>query len=280
MLLYSEGGFMGYLKEDIIILKDRIANYNVYRYYKAFMKGYINKGVDLSYDENMTNVIEAVANDYSSMQIPEYIVKDVAYSPEELDSIAKTFGPLFNGTSHFVFHNMLDKKIIDPSHPIGMSDMTNREVYLPKYESAEDIINAIYQIVHVIAYQGDQRIVFLELFPQVFRLIAADLLDEIIKDGNYLKSTLKDQLDSLVYNIYLNLLYPSLTPILMPYSVGLYLANEIYLDYKNDLGNFYSGFNSVISKKISTEEYLKSIGAAMSLENIEKIKEHHQIILK
>lgn len=272
---------MGNLQSDIRILKDRIANYGVYRYYKLFMKRYISMGADLSYDRNMTDVIEAVVEDYSAMQIPEHIVKDVAYSPEELDSIAKKiFGPLFKGSSQFIFRNMLDKKIIDPGQPIGMSDMTNREVYLPEYESAQDLINAIYQIVHVIAYQGDQRIVFLELFPQAFKLIVADYFDGIIKNGNYFKGTLKEQLDSFVYNIYLNLLYPSLTPIFMPYSVGLYLANEVYQNYKNNPEDFIEGFNAVTSKDISTEEYLTRIGANMSLENIEKIKEHHQIILK
>lgn len=268
-------------RADLIRFGDRIKNRNIYRDYKDFMKRYISLGEDLSYNKRMEDVIEAIAVDYAEMQIPESKMIYVPSSPEELDTIAKEkISPYFKGSSHFIFRNMISKKIIDPTIPIDMSDLLNREVYLQKYETADDLIAAIYQIIHIIAYQGDKRMVYLETFPQAFKLIVADILDEMVDDGNFVDCTMKNQIMELVYNIYINYLYPSITPILMPYSVGLYLANEIYLNYKNNPEKFVEGFNAVTSKEISTEDYLKSIGADMSLENVEKIKEHHQIILK
>lgn len=266
---------------DLVILREKIANYPVYSAYKKVQKSYMKKGSDLSYDDELVDVIEDISLLYSSLFIPTIESKDMEVSSTELDEFAqKEIGRLFKEHSYFLFRNLLKNKVIDSSSLVGTADLENQQVLSAKYESYEDLIETIYNLMHVIMYQGDKKMVYLDLFPQVFKLITASKLDSKFANSSYFKSVAYEQLDSLNYNIYINLLYPSLTPIFMPYSVGMYLAYEVFLKYQEDEEAFKYYLNEIIKNNISTEEYLKRIGADMSLNNIDKIYEHHQMLIK
>lgn len=266
---------------DLVILREKIANYPVYSAYKKVQKSYLARGLDLSYDEEFVDVIEKIAEPYSKLKLQTTPIPDSERDKDTLDTFAKKeIGVLFKEYSHILFGTLLKNKVIDDKSLVSSANLEKQEITLTKYDTDEDLIDAIYQLIHIIMYEGDKRMVYLDLFPQVFKLITASKLDEKYGTSNFFKGVAVDQLDSLNYNIYLNLLYPSLTPILMPYSLGMYLANEVFLKYQEDSKEFVYYLNEIIKRNISTENYLKMIDASMSLDNIDKIYKHHQMMTK
>ena len=196
---------------------EKIRNYDLYRTYRAFMQQMQNNNMDLTYPSRYVDAIEEAI--YRIPEIDKLAVEcnDEDRTPQELDEIAiKNFRDIFNGPSMFIFRSLVRNKTIDPSFPFDASDLENRKIILKKYDKLSDLMTLFYEILHILIYQKNKKIAELELFPQAFKLIVADYLDTITKDGNFVTSTLSTQIEEFKYNNYINLLYPSLTPVILP----------------------------------------------------------------
>lgn len=260
---------------------EKIKNYNLYRTYKAFMDKMNSKDMDLTYPDEYIDAIEEAISKISMIQFPIIECNDETREDIELDQIALVnFNELFNGSSNFIFRSLMKNKIIDPSFPFAASDIENRSVVLKSYDTLSDLTTLFYEILHILVYQKNKKVVELEIFPQAFKLIVADYLDTLSHDGNFVASTLSTQIAEFGYNNYVNLLYPSLTPVFLPYTIGSYLANEVYLAYKKDPEEFRSRLNKILAGVLSIPDYLELIGSSLTVENVDKVIENYQIVLK
>ena len=265
----------------VSLTAEKIRNYDLYRTYKAFMKKMQSKNMDLTYPEVYVDTVEEAIYRIPEIDNPTIEINDEARDPKELDEIAtKNFDEFFNGPSIFIFRSLLRSKIIDPDSPFDASDLETRNIILKHYDKLSDLMTLFYEMLHILVYQKNKKVVESEIFPQAFKLIVADYLDSITKDGNFVTSTLSTQIEEFKYNNYVNLLYPSLTPVFLPYTIGSYLANEVYLAYKNDREEFISHFKKILEGYLSIPDYLELIGASLTEENVDKIIENYQIVLK
>lgn len=265
----------------VFVPYEKIKNYNLYRTYKAFMDQMNSKKMDLTYPEEYVDTIEKAIYRIPEVKNLNLECNDEVRYENELDEIAiKNFSELFNGPSNFIFRSLMKSKTVDSEYPFAASDIENRSVMLKSYETLSDLMVLFYEILHILVYQKNKKVLELELFPQAFKLIIADYLDTITKDGNFVTSTLSTQIEEVKYNYYINLLYPSLTPVFLPYTIGSYLANEIYLAYKKDREAFKSHLNKILEGTLSIPDYLELIGASLTEENVDKVIENYQIVLK
>lgn len=283
MLLYSlkKGDYMLINGKNVNITYEKIKNYNLYRTYKAYMKKMQSKNMDLTYPDQYVDVIEEVIFRITELESSEIECNDESRISKELDEIAvKNFSEFFNGPSMFIFRNLVKSKNIDPDFPFDACDLETRNIILKHYESLGDLRALFYQMLHILVYQKNKKVVESEIFPQAFKLIIADYLDSITEEGKFVKSTLSTQIEEFKYNNYVNLLYPSLTPVFLPYAIGSYLGNEVYLAFKKDREGFISHFKKILDGYLSIPDYLELIGSALTEENIDKVIENYQIVLK
>lgn len=260
---------------------EKIRNYDLYRTYKVFMQQMQNKNMNLTYPEKYVDTIEQAIYRMPEINPLNPECNDEVRRANELDEIAiKNFSDIFNGPSMFIFRSLMKSKTIDSEFPFAASDIENRTIMLKSYETLSDLMVLFYEILHILVYRNNKKVVELELFPQAFKLIVADYLDTITKDGNFVTSTLSTQIEEFKYNNYINLLYPSLTPVILPYTIGSYLANEIYLAYKKDREEFEIHFNKILEGALSIPDYLELIGASLTEENVDKVIENYKIVLK
>ena len=260
---------------------EKVKNFNLYRTYKAFMDSMNRKQMDLSYPEEYVDTIEEAIYRVPEVRSLNLECNDELRTPKELDEIAmKNFNDLFNGPSNFIFRSLMKSKTVDPNYPFDASDLENRTIMLKSYDYLGDLMMLFYEMLHILVYQKNKKVVELEILPQAFKLIVADYLDSITKEGNFVTSTLSTQIEEFKYNNYVNLLFPSLTPVFLPYTIGSYLANEVYLAYKKDPEEFRTHLNKILEEVLSIPDYLALIGSSLTEENVDKVIENYKIVLK
>ncbi len=258
---------------------NKLKKHPEYRFYKMFMKTMLKKRMDLTYSDEYVDAIEEAIYSVGEKTFKEIECEEIKMTPKELDEIAlSNFASFFNGPSNFMFRSLLNNKSV--SCMGDLCDLENRNIYLQSYERLSDLESLFYQMLRILIYRNNKHIVNLEIFPQAFKLIVAEYLDSVYPNGNFVKSALSKQIEEFRYNNYLNLLFPSLTPVFLPYSVGSFLANEVYLDYIDDKESFIFTLNDILEGRLSIPEYLDSIGSPLKEENIDRIVDNYQIVLK
>lgn len=260
---------------------DKLKYLATYRYYKEQQQILLDNGYDLSYNKEDMKSFSFIKKNYTGIILPSELSEDIIPT-DILDDLAESyFIDLFKGENKFLLKRLINEKFIDSSLPVSYSYITKTSgwIGLKSYQKLEDIEILYHEIIHIFISKTKNPHINSEVLSRVFELIVAYELDGMLKDQNYYEARIGEQIESMLFNIKLIGLYPSITGIFLPYAKADYLANELFLLYLSDKEKFVYNLNKIFARELSIEEYLNINDIGMTKNN-SLILEHHREVLK
>ena len=262
-------------------LIEHLKNYRTYRYYLDYLNDLKKRHMDLRFRMEEFTILPRIFNEYVHFITLPKEIKEDELSNKDLDNIiCDNILSLFGKEHQDILRMALATKNIIPEYPSCMSSVDSNSFYIimHRYSQLSDIANFMHEILHVFIYGAKNPHINSEVMSILFELIALDKIDSLTGTA-YLKNHINTLLDSALANIRLLELYPKITPVILPYIKGEYLAYELFLVYKDDPEAFKYHLKNIFDGEESIEHYLRKYNIMMGDRNFAKIEINHKKIL-